>query len=72
MNSKSDLDLNLVFRRKSDREKMPPSCSWCIIMKKLSHSAFARIEKGFTSGKVFYVKGITSTVKCLREIADKT
>jgi len=64
-----DLDLELVFRRKDDREKTPPSCNWCIIMKKLSHSASARIEKRMDNSHVFYVEGITSTVKILREIA---
>ena len=63
-----DFKLELVFVGKGWREKIPPSCNWFIVNRKVSHSTTLRMQKSFNGKHVYVVNGITEMMKVLADI----
>lgn len=63
-----DFQIELVFVGKGWREKVPPSCNWFIVNRKVSHSTTNRMQRDFNGEHMFVVNGITEAMKALADI----
>ncbi|GEM_PF-2905111 len=66
-----EFQLELVFGGKGNREKAPPSCNWCIMNKKVSHSTLWRTKSEVGNQHVFVVNGVDGALKKLADINAK-
>lgn len=71
--SKSEnFNLELMFQRKDANSAVPPpSCQWCVVFQKVSHSTFNKAKGHFGSKKLFFSTGIADTMKKLADINSK-
>lgn len=61
--------VELIFGGKDRREDMP-TCNWCILNKKVSHSLSDKLNKQVGKKRVSVVTGIDYTIKRIKEIAE--
>ena len=62
-------NLDLIFYKKEGRQvEPPPSCQWCIMIKKVGHPAWNKIRDNMGTDRVFLVEGVTDAMKKLADI----
>lgn len=65
----SGFNLDLIFKKKEGRtDDPPPSCEWCVVINKISHPAWDKMKRKFTSERIRLVEGTSEALKVLADI----
>lgn len=64
-----DFNLELMFREhKRQCHNLPYTCSWCLVMNKLNHPSWDKLNKKYGSNRIKLIEGVTAALKELANI----